>query len=196
MPWMDERALLEGIRADDPAAFDAFVRTFGDRIYGFGMRMCGEREDAKDVLQDTLLQAYRALKDLEHPEAMRSWVFTVAANACRMRRRRGKYEPEREISLDDLAPHGSVAPSEIPDVRSLPDEELVRGETRERVRAAIEELPEHYRIVLALRDIEHFSAAEVSSMLSLPVSTIKMRLHRARLMLRERLEAAFAGSRS
>lgn len=190
---MDERTLLEGIRADDPAAFDEFVRTFGDRIYGFGVRMCGEREDAKDVLQDTLLQAYRALKDLEHPEAMRSWVFTVAANACRMRRRRGKYEPEREVSLEELTPRGGVAPTEIPDVRSLPDEAVLRDEVRDRVRAAIDALPEHYRMILVLRDIEHFTAPEVSKMLDLPISTIKMRLHRARLMLRDRLEGAFAG---
>lgn len=190
---MDHVELLEKIRAGEPNAFDELVGMYGDGIYGFGMRMCGEREDAKDVLQDTLLQAYRSLKDLKHPEALKSWLYRVAANACLMKRRRGKFEPKQELSLDDLKPdRDDVGRTEIPDAGALPDEELSREEVRGRVRDAIGELPAHYRIVLVLRDMEHFSTAEVSRMLELPVSTVKMRLHRARLMLRERLETEFA----
>lgn len=189
---MNHGELLEKIRAGDPGAFDELVGAYGDGIYGFGMRMCGEREDAKDVLQDTLLQAYRSIKDLKHPEALKSWLYRVAANACLMKRRKGKFEPKQELSLDDLKPdRENVAPSEIPDAGALPDEQLSREEVRGRVRDAIAELPPNYRIVLVLRDMEHFSTAEVSNMLELPVSTVKMRLHRARLMLRERLEAEF-----
>ena len=81
---MDNRELLRRIRADEPGAFEAFVDTFGDRIFGFSIRMCREREDARDVLQDTLLQAFRRLKDVEHPDALKTWLFRVAANACRM----------------------------------------------------------------------------------------------------------------
>jgi RNA polymerase sigma-70 factor, ECF subfamily len=182
--------LLERIRRDDPAAFELFVERWGSRIYGLGLRFCGEREDAKDVLQDTLIQAFRSLKDLEHPEALKSWLYRVASNACLMKRRKGKYEPDRELSLDELAPRPDEGPGvEIPDPASLPDEDLERDELRRRVRDAIGDLPPHYRIVIVMRDMEHLSTREVSEALSLPETAIKMRLHRARLMVRQRLES-------
>lgn len=190
---MDNRELLRKIREDEPGAFEAFVDAYGDRIYGFGIRMCGEREDARDVTQDTLLQAYRSLKDLQHPEALKTWLFRVAANACRMRRRKGKYEPARELSLEELRPAGGDVPeTEIPDAGNLPDEEALRAEARRRIRSAIRTLPPHYRLVLVLRDIEQFTAPEVADILDLPLSTIKMRLHRARLLLRAELEPTSA----
>src|SRR5512137_2044095 len=112
----DNASLLSRIRADAPGAFDEFVTRFGGRIYAFGLKFCGEREDAKDVLQDTLLQAYRSLRELEHPEAMTSWLYRVASNACLMRRRRGKFAPEREISLEELLPGpGDDLRVQIPD---------------------------------------------------------------------------------
>jgi RNA polymerase sigma-70 factor (ECF subfamily) len=193
MALSDDAALLERIRRDEPGAFEAFVAAYGDRIFGFGRRVCGDSEDARDVVQDTLLQAYLSLKDLEHPEALRSWLYRVASNACLMKRRRGRYEPARELSLEDLAPRPGEGPGiEIPDPGSLPDEDLERTRVRERVRAAIGDLPDLYRIVLVMRDMEHLSTEETAVALSVPASTVKMRLHRARLMVRQRLEAAFA----
>ncbi len=184
----NEAELLAGIQRDEPGAFERFVTAYGDRIYGFGMRVCGEREDARDVLQDTLLQAYRSLKELKHPEALRSWLYRVAANACFMKRRKGKYEPEREVSLEELAPKpGEERGVEIPDPAALPDEELARLEIQRRVREAVRDLPPHYRIVLVMRDMEHLSTEETALALGLPISTVKMRLHRARLMVRRTL---------
>lgn len=188
-----EAAMLERIRNDVPDAFEEFVAAYGGALYGFGVRMCGEREDAKDVVQDTLLQAFRSLKQLEHPEALRSWLYRVAANACLMKRRKGKFEPDRELSLEDLAPQpGEGAGAEIPDPRDLPDANLERSRIQERVRAAIRDLPPHYRIVLVMRDMEQLSTAETMVALDLPETTVKMRLHRARLMVRKSLEAADA----
>ncbi len=193
MALADDAALLEKIRRDEPGAFDAFVAAYGDRIYGFGRRVCGESEDARDIVQETLLQAYLSLKNLEHPEALRSWLYRVASNACLMKRRKGKYEPTRELSLEELAPRPGEGPGvEIPDPGSLPDEDYERLKVRERVQAAIRDLPAHYRIVLVMRDMEHLSTEETAEALSLPVTTVKMRLHRARLMVRQRLEAVFA----
>ena len=185
---MDDAELLKKIRADEPGAFEAFVDRFGDRIYGFGVRMCGEREDARDVAQDTLLQAYRSLGKLKHPEALKSWVFRVVSHACLMKRRKGSYQTNREISLDDLMPgEGEDFSSRIPDPGPGADEELVLSETRDAVRAAIGLLPPHYRMVLMLRDMEQFSTRETADILDLPESTVKMRLHRARLMVRSEL---------
>lgn len=186
---MDDAELLERIKADDPGAFDAFVERYGDRIYRFGRRMCGDRDDALDVLQDTLFTAYRALKNVEHPEALRTWVYRVAANACLMMRRKGKYAPEREISLDELMPSPEAGPRvEIPDTSNLPDEAAERAEIVDRVRRAIGDLPPSYRIVLVMRDMEQLSTQEVADALGLNESAVKMRLHRARLMVRKLLE--------
>ena len=183
-----DSALLEKIRADDPDAFDQLVARYGDRLYAFGMRVCGEREDARDVFQDTLLQAFRSLKSLKEPRAMRSWLYRVVSNACLMKRRKGKFEPRRELSLEELMPAGAEqAGIEIPDLSNMPDEAALRHETRASVRKAIGELPELYRQVLVLRDMDQVSTREAAQILDLPESTIKMRLHRARLMVRNHL---------
>jgi RNA polymerase sigma-70 factor (ECF subfamily) len=185
--------LLEKIQKNDPRAFDAFVSRYGDRLYGFSVRMCGEREDARDTVQDTLLQAYRSLKTLKEPKALRSWLYRVASNACLMKRRKGKFEPERELSLEELMPAGQEGlTAEIPDTSDLPEEGVLREETRRTVQEAIRSLPPHYRVVLVMRDMEHLSTKEVSGALDLPVSTVKMRLHRARLGVRKYLESAAA----
>ena len=180
--------LLDRIRRDDPTAFPDFVERFGGRIYAFGRRMCGDREDARDVLQDTLVQAYRALKDLEHPEALRTWIWRVAANACLMMRRKERHEPGRDLSLEELMPTpdrgGAV---QIPDPAALADESLEREEMRRLVRESIRDLPPESRIVLVMRDMEGLSTQEVAEALGLGESAVKMRLHRARLMVRARL---------
>ena len=183
-----DRALLAKIHGDEPGAFEQFVSSYGDRIYAFGMRVCGHREDARDVAQDTLLQAYRSLKKLEHPEALRSWLYRVVSNACLMKRRKGKFEPRRELSLDELMPSGpDEAAAEIPDPSSRPDDTVARKELQSVVREAIAALPKHYRVVLVLRDMEQLTTPETAEVLDLPESTIKMRLHRARLMIRKHL---------
>jgi RNA polymerase sigma-70 factor (ECF subfamily) len=189
----DNAALLSRIREDAPGAFEEFVGRFGGRIYAFGMKFCGEREDAKDVLQDTLLQAYRSLRELDNPGAMTSWLYRVAANACLMKRRKGKFEPERELSLEELMPSPGEGPRvEIPDPNAMPHDEAVRAETAARVRKAIGDLPPAYRIVLVMRDMEQLTTQEVADALGLEIPAVKMRLHRARLMVRKSLEAEFA----
>ena len=178
-PSASDSELLEGLRENRPGAFDRFVDRYGERIYGLGLRFCGEREDARDVAQETLLQAFRSLK---------SWLYRVASNACLMKRRKGKYEPVREISLDDLLPADpGEASLEIAAPGDLPDESVERLEARELVREAVRDLPPHYRIVVILRDMEHLSTREVAQVLDLPETTVKMRLHRGRLMVRRRL---------
>jgi len=178
--------LLAGVRRDDPAAFEEFVRRYGGRILGYGMRVCGEGEDARDVAQDTLMRAFHSLKDVKEPQALRSWLFRVVSNACRMHRRKGKYEPRRELTLEELMPSGPEdAWIEIADASRMPDDEVARGEIHQAVHEGIRALSPEYRMVLHLRDIEQLSTQEVSAALEVPESTVKMRLHRARLMLRK-----------
>ncbi len=183
-----DRDLLDKVRLDDPSAFDLFVRRYGDKIFGFGMKVCGEPEDARDVAQDTLLTAFQSLKSVKEPAALRTWLYRVVSNACLMKRRRGKFAPKRELSLDELMPAGPEdASREIPDVSNLPEDAAVRGELQQAVREAILTLPYHYRVVVVLRDMEELSTQETAEALDLPISTVKMRLHRGRLMLRKEL---------
>lgn len=186
-----DATLLERIHRDDPRAFELFVERYGDRIFGFGMRVCGEPEDARDVLQDTLLQAFRSLKDVKEPRALRSWLYRVVSNACLMKRRKRVGEPDRELSLDELMPDGpDDARTELPDPGELPDRAAARGEIRQVVRDAIQALPPNYRVVLLLRDIEQLSTKETAEALQVPESTVKIRLHRARVAVRKELAAA------
>lgn len=193
----DDAQLLESIRNDEPGAFEDFVDRFGDRIYSYGMRMCGVREDAQDVFQETMIQAYRKLRQLEHPGALKSWLYRVASNACLMKRRKGKFEPARELSLEELMPKGGSGPAiEIPDPASLPDEELSRSELRGILRDVIDELPQSYRVVLVMRDLEHLSTKEVAQALELSETAVKMRLHRGRLMARTGIEERLLDKKS
>jgi RNA polymerase sigma-70 factor (ECF subfamily) len=186
----DDGALAEALRAGRPEAFEVFVSRFGPLILNFGRRMCGHREDAQDVMQDTLLKAYLSLKDLRDPAALKAWVYRVAANACLKMRRRGRHEPERELSLEALLPRpgdGGGAP-QIADWSDLPLERLLQGELRERLERAILDLPKPYRIVLVLRDHEGFSTRETARILGIGEALAKVRLHRARLALRQALD--------
>jgi RNA polymerase sigma-70 factor (ECF subfamily) len=190
-----DAVLLDRIHRDEPGAFEAFVERYGEPVYRFGRRMCIDAENAGDVLQETLIAAYRSLKNLEHPEALRSWVYRVAGNACLMMQRRTRKADTLEVSLEDLLHSGEEdGTAEIPDMSSFPDEEASRAELTEKIRGAVGDLPAHYRIVLVMRDMDGLTTRETADALRLEESAVKMRLHRARLMVRKALERALAGA--
>ena len=183
----DDAKLLSAIEQGDQAAFDLFVGRYGRRLMAFGQRMCGNREDAEDVLQDTLLTAYKGLHRLRDPGAVRTWLYRVASNACLMKRR--KQARSREISLDDFKPPGwedGYVP-EIPDWSHLPDGLARRAELRDALERGFRELPADYRVVMLLRDVEGLSTRETAEALDVREPTVKMRLHRARLAMRQLL---------
>ncbi|MDR7455481.1 MAG: sigma-70 family RNA polymerase sigma factor [Armatimonadota bacterium] len=179
---------LAALRAGDPRAFLALVERYQERLYNFAARMCRHREDAKDVLQDTLLSAARALKDFRGEGKLSTWLFRIAANACRKMRRRGAFEPERELSLEEFMPGtGPEGQLEIVDWQDAPDAALERARLREELEAAIAGLPLLYREVLLLRDVEGLSTEATAEALGLTEAAVKTRLHRARLFVRQRL---------
>lgn len=186
--------LIEELKRDQKKAFLALVEHYQGRIYTFASRMCRDIEDARDVLQETFLAAYRALKDFRGEGKLSTWLFRIASNACRKIRRKGKFEPERELSLEEFLPlaEGTRKP-EIPDWSQNPEALLLKEELQKTLEEGIAQLPEPYRIVLLLRDLEGFSAEEVAEILGLSVPAVKSRLHRARLFLRERLSEYFSG---
>ncbi|MFW6198237.1 MAG: RNA polymerase sigma factor [Acidobacteriota bacterium] len=191
MPEPDEltdEELLGAVQRRDPGAFDAFVDRYGRRLMAFGMRMCGKPEDAEDVFQETLLTAYEGLDKLREPAAVRTWLFRVAANACRMQWR--KESRRGEISLEEFKPadwDDEFVP-QIPDWSDLPEDSAERMELREALEEGFARLPEHYRIVVLLRDVEGLSTKETAEVLDIRTPAVKMRLHRAREALRQHLE--------
>jgi RNA polymerase sigma-70 factor, ECF subfamily len=189
-------ALAEALIEGRPEAFDRFVRRFGPLILGFGRRMCGRRDDAEEVLQETLLKAYLSLRDLRSPAALKAWVYRVAANACYRMRRDGAHEPAGDLSLEDVLPRPGEdgSPPQVADWSDLPLDRLLQGELRDRLDAAILALPRDYRIVLVLRDQEGFSTRETADLLAITESLAKVRLHRARLAVRRSLDGYLRGA--
>lgn len=183
----DERVLAD-VLAARPDAFDRFVEHFGGRIYAFGMRMCGHREDAEDVFQDTLLTVFRKIESLREPKALSTWLYRIVANACLLRRRRSKFAPEHELSLESLLPEGGL----VEDGPALPaggdpESDAYRRELADALEKAVRDLPPHYRIVWVMRDVEGLDTLETADALGITEANVKMRLHRARLALRKRL---------
>ncbi|MDX2033989.1 MAG: sigma-70 family RNA polymerase sigma factor [Blastocatellia bacterium] len=192
-------SLFEDIKARKPEAFNQFFRQVEKRVYSFGVKVCGDREDARDIMQETLLQAFRSLPGLQFTDstALNVWLYRVARNSCLMMRRKGKYEPERELSLEEFMPakEHEGHPMQIPDWSRLPDEALMEKEIGDVIRRATLSLPYEYRLVLVLRDMEQLTTREVADILEISEQNVKIRLHRARLSLRQALTEKLAGER-
>ncbi len=185
-----DRALLEAMRRGERDAFDRFVERFAPLILAFGMRMCGHRQDAEDVFQETLVKVYGQVSTLEDPGALRTWLWRVVSNECLMSRR-GPRDPRRSVGLDDLQHGDDAAPVEFADDDApSPELEAMRSEDRARIEGALRRLSPEYRMIVLLRDFEELSTAEVAQVLGITEANAKVRLHRARLALRRELAGA------
>lgn len=188
--------LTEKVLKGDEQAFDRFADEARRRLFRFGQLMCGQREDAEDVLQETLLQAFRKLNTLAAPAAVVGWLFRIARNACLMKRRRSKFAPKQEMSLDEFLPaRGPDGQPQVTDWSALPEASAINEELRSHLREAIRKLPPIYRMVLVLRDVEGLSAEEAARALGVNHNVLKMRLHRARLAVRKDLAAYLEAAR-
>ncbi|MFB3776626.1 MAG: RNA polymerase sigma factor [Bryobacteraceae bacterium] len=193
-----EIELARELAAGNLAAFDRFVEGFRSRLFHYTMLVCGQHEDAEEVAQDTLLKVFENFDQLREPERVRSWVFRIARNACLMKRRKSVFAPAQELSLDELMPAPGQGAGErkleIADWSNLPDTEVLRAELKDTLEGAIRELPEIYRSVLLLRDVEELSTEEAASILEVSEDVVKTRLHRARLMVRRKLDGYLRAS--
>ncbi len=187
-----EVELARELAAGNLAAFDDFVESFRTRLFQYSLLVCGHREDAEEVAQDTLLKVFENFDQLREPEHVRAWVFRIARNACLMKRRKSVFAPTQELSLDELMPAPGQAAGErkleIADWSSLPETEVLRAELKEELENAIGGLPEIYKTVLLLRDVEDLSTAETAGILDVSEDVVKTRLHRARLAVRRSLD--------
>jgi RNA polymerase sigma-70 factor, ECF subfamily len=174
----------------EPDGFDKLYRNHVDLIYRYAYRLCGEPESAKDLVQETFLNAYRGLKDFRGEAQVSTWLYTIASRACMRMRRKRKGEPERELSLDEFVPTSDGEfRLQIPMEGLTPEEALQNKELRVALDQAIEKLPKKYRMTLVLRDMEGLSAKEVGSIMGANERAVKSRLHRARLFVRRELSA-------
>ncbi len=183
---------VDRFKAGDAKAFDELVTRYEGKIYGFLMRMCGCADRAKDTVQDTFMTAFRYLNGFRGEASFKTWLYRIASTACLKSKRRRKDEPERHVSLDDLVP-GEAEVNELVNSSwpTTPAEDLLNNELREHIQNSLLKLPEKYRIVFVLRDVEGFSAEEAAKTLKISVAAVKSRLHRARLFLRKELSAYY-----
>ena len=181
---VDERELLDALRAGDEHAYEVLVRTFGGRLLAVARRMTRNEEDARDVLQSAYLSAFRGLRTFEGACQLSTWLHRIVVNAAlmRMRSRRRKPEESIEALLPAYQEDGHHV-EQFSDWATPADRLIERAETRARVRACIEALPDTYREVLVLRDIEELSTQDVANQLSITPTAVKVRLHRARQAL-------------
>ena len=189
-----EAALLAGLRAGDESAFEEVVRRFGPRMLATARRLLRNEEDARDAVQDAFLSAFRGLAGFAGQASVGTWLHRIGVNAALMRLRRKRQQPE--LSLSDLLPrfkddghHAEpVAPWD-----GAAERVLEQKETRAQIRAAIDSLPDDYRTILLVRDIEGLDTAEAARQLGVSEGVVRTRLHRARQALRTLLDPHFRG---
>lgn len=190
------RKLIEG----EDGAFENFVDVYYAKLFRYSYTMCSQREDAEEVAQDTLLRVFESLNQLREPDHLKSWVFRIAKNACLMKRRKSVFAPKTEISLDELKPKrvgedGGMR-LEIADWSALPEDLALDAEMRRQLERAVHELPDSYKSVFLLRDIEELSTGEAADVLGVTTDVVKTRLHRARLALRKSMDEYMRESRA
>jgi RNA polymerase sigma-70 factor, ECF subfamily len=196
----NEVELARDLLAGKADAFDRFVEVFRSKIFQYALMMCGHREDAEEVAQDTLFKVFENFDQLREPQRVRAWVFRIARNACYMKRRKSVFAPTQELSIEDFLPHseqdGGHRRLEIADWSALPDDQVLRSELRDVIQKAIQGLPEIYRAVILLRDVEELSTDEAAQVLDISPESVKTRLHRARLAVRQKLDGYLRGIQS
>lgn len=185
----DDGSLVLRLQRGEDAAFEELVRAQGGRLLRVARRMLSSEEDARDAVQDAFVGAFKSIGTFESASMLSTWLHRIVVNACLMRLRTKRRKPEEDIEQylpRFLADGHQVEPS----VRWSESAEtaLERSELRLLVRKAIKELPDTYRSVLLMRDIEELSTEEVASMLGTTANAVNIRLHRARQALRALLD--------
>jgi RNA polymerase sigma-70 factor (ECF subfamily) len=194
MDRTQDRLLIAGLQAGDPSSIRQVAEVYGPRIHQLALRHMKNREDAEEVTQDVLMKVYRKIGSFRGDSALSSWIYRITFNTAmsRLRLHRGAraadQEHDRVLAIFDAADDGvQRKPLDPADWSHMPDEEALRSELRRAVVAAVRELPEIYREPVILRDFEGLSTEEASTRLRVKDQTLKSRLHRGRLLLRERL---------
>ncbi|HKM47528.1 MAG TPA: sigma-70 family RNA polymerase sigma factor [Terriglobales bacterium] len=182
---IDEAIVL--LKRGGDGALEKAVRLLQGAVFAFSMRVCGQRQDAEDTMQEVLVKSLPYLSKFDNSRALATWLYKVAKNRCLMNRRKSKFAPKQELSLEELMPDRAELERLDGLTAITPESSAIRGEQGQRLRDAIRYLPPPYRIILVLRDMEGFTDEEVGEITGLRPGTIRVRLHRARLFVRREL---------
>ena len=185
----DDPRLVERLQQGDPDAFEVMVRAHSGRLLSVARRFLPTEQDAQDALQDAFFQAFRAIGSFEERAQLHTWLHRIVVNSALMKLRQRRRKPER--SIEDLLPSFAADGHQASEPRYWSDAVLERKESARLVRAAIARLPELYRTVLILRDIEERDTTETALLLETSPNVVKVRLHRARQALRTLLDREF-----
>jgi RNA polymerase sigma-70 factor (ECF subfamily) len=190
---VDEQALLAALKAGEEWAFEMLVRAYSGRLLAVARRFTRNEHDAQDAVQSAYLSAFGALADFEGASQLSTWLHRIVVNASLMKIRAQRRKPEESIEalLPTFQADGHHV-EQFSDWAAPADRLLEQAETRALVRHCIDELPENYRAVLMLRDIEELSTQEAADALGLTVTAVKVRLHRARQALSTLLRRQYA----
>jgi RNA polymerase sigma-70 factor (ECF subfamily) len=184
--------LVAAIAAGATERFAEIVERYARRIYSFSRRMCRDEAEAEDLVQETFLNAFRYLGEFRYETKFRNWLYRIAASTCIRRMRRSRFAPERELSLEEIEPGAEAAfDGGVPAWARAPLDQLLDEELFDRLNRAIRELPEKYRLAVVLRDIEGFDTEEAAQIMGISPANLKVRLHRARMFLKEKLKGYF-----
>jgi RNA polymerase sigma-70 factor (ECF subfamily) len=192
-PVETDEELVARARAKDFGAFEELVDRYDDKIYRLAFRFVRNETEAKEIVQDTFLSVWRKLDTFKGDSQFGSWLYRVAANAALMRLRAQRRHPEvstEELPIDYLDNYGHL-PNTAENWAKRPDDELQSDELRRRIQKAVDGLPEIYRTVFLVRDVDGLSTEETAEVLQISVPTVKTRLHRARLALRDAISQYF-----
>ena len=189
-----ERELIGRMQAGDMSAVTDLSTTYGARIHQLAFRYMKNWEDAEEVTQDVLMKVFRKIDAFRGDAALSSWIYRITFNTAMSRLRTGRASRAAEQQRPDVSGEasGSMLPQDPADWSSLADDHVLRREMREQLVSALTTLPEVYRTPVVLRDIQGLSTEEASRILHVKPQTLKSRLHRGRLILRQAL-ADFAG---
>lgn len=189
-----DKELIEAFKKGDEKAYEELVSRYTDRAYSLASRMTRNSEDAEEVLQDVFVTVFRKIHSFEGKSSFSSWLYRITVNASLMKIRKRKQD--QSTPMDDLFPGEGNNPA----LRSKEEDDVdnitLRKEVLEELQFAISKLPDEYRPVFILRDIDGLTSREVGKILNLTVPAVKSRLHRSRLMLRKKLAAFYREYRS
>lgn len=181
----EDAATVKDINDGNAHLMESLVGKYSQRLYNFGLKICKDPVDAEDLVQDTFINMIRYMKNFRYETKFRNWLYRVAVTACIRMRKKSKFAPEAEISMDDEDFVEGLAAESAFNVADEPIDRIITMETEHKVKMAIQELPPQYRLILVLRDMEGFSVEETAKITGLSQSNVKVRLHRARNQVRD-----------
>ena len=185
-----EQVLIERIRRGDKSACAECVERHSPGVYRVALRLTGNSAEAEDVVQETFLSAFKAIDKFEGRSGLATWLYRIAHNAALMRLRRVQL-PQVSVDDEEVFGEGMIVPSQMHDWCCLPERDFESSEAQAELERAIHDLPEKLRVVFVMRELEGFSTEETAEALDVSIDVVKVRLHRARLQLRERLSTYF-----